>query len=73
MAILAGAISISKGCRTDDRPIQLALFDAVLLTYVIRIRATQEEPKHDDLPEDIQATSLRGRLVKVQCVHADRL
>lgn len=57
MAILASAISIRKGCRPDDRPVQLALCDAVLLTYMICIRATQEEPKHDVLPEEIQIAS----------------
>ena len=54
MAIHAGTIPVREGSRANDSPIQTAFLDIVLLAYVICVRATQEESKHDVLPEEIQ-------------------
>ncbi len=54
VAIHAGTIPVREGSRANDSPVQAAFLDIVLLAYVICVRSTQEEPKHDVLPEEIQ-------------------
>ena len=52
--VLAGAFTVGEGSRTDDRPVQMALPDVILLACMVGVRWTQEESKHDVFPEDVQ-------------------
>ena len=54
MAIHAGTSSVREGSRANESPVQAAFLDVVLLACVICVRSTQEEPKHDVAPEEIQ-------------------
>ena len=66
MSVLAGGFSVSEGSWTYDRPVQVALLDVVLLTFMVGVHWTQEESKHDVFPPEVQIASTisgsKGRL-----------